>query len=91
MSLPFVASSLLVVRFDVLDVALLPTSVKTARPTFVLGAWSLPLVMPNTTAPLHVAIRVHLLVVTILLGTTISKILGSEMVLQLYNGGNVTE
>ena len=91
MSLPFVADSLPVVRFDVLAVALPPTSVKTARRMFALGAWSPPLVMPNTTAPFHVVVRVLPPIATTHLETTTFRILGSEVVPQMYNGGNVTE
>jgi len=90
-SLPFIADSLPVMRFDVLTVALPPITVKTARLTFVLGARSLPLVTPNITAPFHVVVRVLLPIATTHLEITTFKILGSEVVPQVYNGGNVTE
>jgi len=88
---PFVDDSLPVVCFDAPAVALSPTLVKIAPLTCVLGAWSLPLVMPNTTAPFHVVVWAPLPIVTTHLETNTSRILGSEVVPQMYNGGNVTE
>ena len=90
-SLPFAAVSLPVVHFDVLAAALPSTSDKTAHPIRALGAWSLPLVTPNITALFHVVIWGLPLLVTTLQETTTFRILGSEVVPQVYNGGNVTE
>ena len=90
-SLLSINNSLPVARFVVLAVAPPPTSAKTARLMSVLGAWSLPLVMPSITAPLHAVVRILLLIATTLLEAMTFRILGSEVVPQMYNGGNVTE
>jgi len=90
-SLLFVVVSLPVMCFDVFAVAPPPISVMIAPRMFALGAWSLPLVMPNTTAPFHVVVRLPLPIATTPQEVTTSRILGSEVVPQVYNGGNVTE
>jgi len=57
----------------------------------VLDAWSLPLVMPSIAALFRTAVWVHPPIVTTLLKTMKSRNLDSEVVPQMYNGGNVTE